>query len=330
MPWRSGPRAALRANVMWVGPLMVAIGLLCASVAREPPRPRSESLSCVSVRGDRWNLLPGVEFTGRIGVQVPPGRDSNVTLVIGDALPVMIEAETADGAPLPVTTTTVPAPTAPVDFWIEYGSPWLAPQHILQASLAARDDRAQSVIVNLGRRAPRVLARLAGYPDEVRGRICAVAVDAAPAFSAGDGLQIGPGDAAYFAGGWYGLETQPSFGRVRWMTDHGALLVPSSRDGAIRARLHAMPAAAGEDDVTMVMLQVNDVFATAPVAMVPGTASYEWMIPAIAWVAGTNELLFSVSHTSPAANRRDSRAMGLALQELVLTLVPEGGSAITK
>jgi hypothetical protein len=329
MPWRSGPRAALLASLMWAGPLMVTIGLLCVSVVGEPPRARSESLSCVNVRGDRWNLLPGVEFTGRISVQVPAGRDSNVTLVIGDALPLTIEAETADGGPLPIATTAVPATAAPVDFWMEYGSPWLAPRHILQGTLAARDDRAQSVIVNLGRRAPRVLARLAGYPDEVRGRICAAAVDATPAFSAGDLFQIGPGDAPYFASGWYGLETQPSLGRVRWMTDHGALLVPSSRDGAIRVRLHAMSAAAGEDDVTMVMLRVNDVFATAPVAMVAGAATYEWMVPAVAWVAGTNELLLSVSHTSPAGDR-DPRALGLALQELALTLIPEGSTAITK
>lgn len=330
MPWRFGPRAALRASLMWTIPLVVTIGLLCADVARQPPQAQSESFSCVNVRGDRWNLLPGVEFTGRISVQVPAGRDSNVTLVIGDALPLTIEAETAEGVPLPITTTSVPATAAPVDFWMEYGSPWLAPRHIVQGTLAARDDRAQSVIVNLGRRAPRVLARLAGYPDEVRGRICAAAVDAAPAFSAGNGLQIGPGDAAYFASGWYGLETQPSPGRVRWMTDHGALLVPSSRDGAIRVRLHAMPAAAGEDDVTMVRLLVNDVFATAPVAMVAGTATYEWIVPAIAWVVGTNELLLSVSHTSSAADRRDPRALGLALQEIALTLIPEGSTGVTK
>jgi hypothetical protein len=311
-----------------MGPLIVIIGLLCVGLARTSSH-GSETLTCVNVGGDRWNLLPGVEFTGRLSVQVPSGRNSAVTLVIGDSLPLTIEAETPDGTPLLMSTAAVPPPEAPVDYWIEYGSPWLAPTHILKGTLDARDDRTRAVIVNLGRRAPRVLARLAGYPDEVRGSICAAQVDAAAAFAAGDILQIAPTYAAYFAGGWYGLETQAPWGGVRWMTDHGVLLVPSSRDGAIRVRLQAMPAAAGEDDVTMVMLQVNEVFTTAPVVMTAGTAAYEWMVPAIAWVAGTNELLFSVSHTS-SSGRRDRRAPGLALQDLTLTLVPESRSVTTK
>jgi hypothetical protein len=319
----------LLANLVWMGPLLVIIGLLCVGLARKSPRHGSERFTCVNVRGDRWNLLPGVEFTGRISIQVPAGRNSAVTLVLGDSLPLTIEAETATGTPLPMTTAAVPPPEAPVDFWIEYGSPWLAPRYILKVTLDARDDRAQAVIVNLGRRAPRVLARLTGYPDEVRGRICAAQVDAAPAFAAGNVLQIAPADAAYFASGWHGLETQPPSGRVRWMSDYGVMLVPSSRDGAIRVHLQAMPAAAGEDDVTMVMLKVNDVFASAPVVMAAGTAAYEWMVPAIAWVAGTNELMFSVSHTSPSG-RRDGRTPGLALRELTLTLVPESRSDPTK
>ena len=118
MPWRSGPRAALLANLVWMGPLLVIVGLLCVGLARNSPRHQSE-FTCVNVRGDRWNLLPGVEFTGRISVRVPAGRNSAVTLVFGDSLPLTIEAETANGTPLPMTTTAVPPPEAPVDFWIE-------------------------------------------------------------------------------------------------------------------------------------------------------------------------------------------------------------------
>jgi hypothetical protein len=43
-----------------------------------------------------------------------------------------------------------------------------------------------------------------------------------------------------------------------------------------------------------------------------GFADYEWSVPDAAWVAGTNELFFTVSRVE----RRGTRALGLALASL--------------
>jgi hypothetical protein len=148
--------------------------------------------------------------------------------------------------------------------------------------------------LSLGRRAPRVIARLAGYPPDVQAPVCAHPVGAAE---------------IYFATGWYGEETGPQ-GRIRWMREHGAVLLSSTTGQATQVRLRAAPAVPpGDENETFLRLRVNDVFDASPVAMRAGFADYDWNVPDSAWVAGTNELFFSVSRTLA----RDTRTLGMAL-----------------
>ena len=306
-----------------MGALVVILVVLCVRLVRVYPHAPVDTLNCVNIRGDRWNLLPGIEYTGRIKIQLPPRADAGMTLVVGDSLPVVVEAESLDGARVPLPIDAVNPNDAPIDFWLEYGSPWQAPRHVVKAALAARDDRPQAVIVSLGRRGPRVLARLVGYPEDARGRICAASIAAPSAFASARDLEIVPAQIAYFAGGWYGLDTQSPVGIVRWMGDHGAMLVPSTRDGMVRARLQAVSLAAAEGEAPAVTLKVNDVFEAPGQTMKAGASIYEWVIPSSAWVAGTNELLFKVSRTTQIAT--DRRPLGLAVQKVTLTLMEQSG-----
>jgi hypothetical protein len=107
------------------------------------------------------------------------------------------------------------------------------------------------------------------------------------------------------------------------MHEYGALLIPSSRDGDVRVRLQATPAAdENEAEGPTIKMTVNDVFESTPVTMSPGMRSYEWVVPARSWVVGTNEVLFRVSPIRQPEGTRNSerRALGLALQRLDLRL----------
>ena len=107
------------------------------------------------------------------------------------------------------------------------------------------------------------------------------------------------------------------------MSDYGVLLVPASRDGSVRVRLQAVPAS-GEGELTFIALRVNDVFEATPIAMSSTPSAYEWVIPATAWVAGTNELLLTVSSTVRSTSQHtDGRSLGLAFQKITLTLIED-------
>lgn len=325
VPTRSRPRAAFARSLLWALPLVTAVAILCALLARERPTSPRETFSCVRVRSDRWNLLPGIEYTGRLRIELPPQNRGALTLIIGDAIPLDIEAQALDGTPIPLHLENVAPIEAPTDFWLEYGSPWLAPGRIVRATLYALPEGRRTVTVNLGRRAPRVLARLTGYGDAMRSRICAAPVRARRAFATGDDVAITPADSEYFATGWYGLETaSASVGTVRWMNEHGALLVPSFRDGNVRIRLQAVRAALEDADESMLALSVNDVFIAGPVPLKGESAGYSWLVPSTAWLAGTNELLFRVSHAVQPMDRRgkDRRTIAMGLQRLDLRIEP--------
>lgn len=322
MLWRSRPRAASAIWLLWVTTLVAAEGVLCAQLAREP-EPLPQPLQCVLVRSDRWNLLPGLEFTGRLRIDLAPGSGGSLTLIVGDSLPLDIEVESTGGT-VPLSVKPIAPELAPPDYWLEFGNPWLAPVEIVSATLSALPERPRTLTLNLGRRAPRVLARIAGYPIDTRARVCAAQSPARHAFSNGRQMSIPPARGEYFASGWYDVERAPgSTGTVRWMHEYGALLIPSSRDGDVRVRLQATPAAdENEAEGPTIKMTVNDVFESTPVTMSPGMRSYEWVVPARSWVVGTNEVLFRVSPIRQPEGTRNSerRALGLALQRLDLRL----------
>lgn len=322
MRWRFRPRAAFATKLLWVPMLIAAEAMLCAQLTREP-QGTTQPATCASVRSDRWNLLPGVEFTGRLRIDLAAGPGASLALVVGDSLPLDLEVQSATG-PMPLNGTRIAPELAPPDYWLEYGNPWLAPGEIVMATVAAHPEHPRTVTLNLGRRAPRVLARLAGYPADRRARICAVQSPARHAFANTNELAITPAQREYFASGWYDVEPAPdTTSAVRWMNEYGTLLIPSSRDGNVRLRLLATPAVTveGSDGPTLTV-RVNNVFESAPIAMSDGMADYEWIVPARAWVVGTNEVLFRVSRTHQPADHRggDGRTLGLALQRLELRL----------
>src|SRR5687768_7529120 len=119
------PRAAFA--LPWASLLLAAEGILCAYFVRETPATRDETFTCVSVRSDRWNLLPGVELTGRLRLQLAPAPAGAMTLIVGDSIPLDLEAHAAGGATVPLHREEIHATAAPPDFWLEYGTPWNAP-----------------------------------------------------------------------------------------------------------------------------------------------------------------------------------------------------------
>jgi hypothetical protein len=190
-----------------------------------------------------------------------------------------------------------PGVDLPPDFWLEDQVPSNAPREVTRVSVDARGESDLSFVLLLGRRAPRVIARLIGYPPEDKAQVCADPVRERE---------------LYFATGWYGEESAPD-GSIRWMRDHGAVLVGAVHGGAARVRIRAAPAvatdAAGQTTLT---LRVNDVVELPAVVMRSGFGEYEWPVPSASWVSGTNELLFTVSRVE----RRGTRALGLALASL--------------
>lgn len=256
-----------------------------------------DDTGCAGVRSTVWHPLSGIEYTGRLRIRLPARLGGAIVLFVGDSIPLDLGAESPDGRPIPLHKERLPSGPGvhvPPDFWLDDNTPWSAPREITRASIEALRHRDRDVVLSLGRRAPRVLARLEGYAADVRVPVCADRVAA---------------DDVYYATGWYGQESDDA-GSLRWMREHGAVLVGSAAGRAVTVRIRAAPAVPpGEDQQTVLTLQVNHVFETSPVAMRAGFADYEWSVPDPAWVVGTNELFLTVSRTIT----RGTRTLGLAL-----------------
>ena len=252
---------------------------------------------CAGVRSTVWHPLSGVEYTGRLRITLPPLLGGAIALYVGDEVPLDVEAHTLDGVPIAMAHERIrfgPGVHLPPDYWLDDPTPFHAPPEITRVTIGAPGEQDLTFRLQLGRRAPRVLARLIGYSANVVVPVCA------------DHVREGE---RYFATGWYG-EAPASDGAVRWMGGTGAVLV-ASRDGrAVRVRLRAAPAAA-RADIT-VSLQVNDMLDLGAQPMRHAMSDYEWSVPDHVWVTGTNELFFTVSQTE----RVGTRTLGLALASL--------------
>jgi hypothetical protein len=259
-----------------------------------------DDAGCAGVRSTVWHPLSGVDYTGRLRVRLPAQIGGSVVFYIGDSVPLDLEAETPDGRPITLHLERLPPGPGlhvPPDFWLDDNAPWSAPREIARVAIDALGHRDLPFTLSLGRRAPRVLARLFGYPPETHVAVCAD--------------QVGAND-PYFATGWYGQEST-SDGVVRWMREHGAVLLASATGQAAHVHLRAAAAVPSSDgDKTTLSLRVNDAFDAPPRLMLGGFADYDWDVPDSAWVAGTNELFFSVSRTLT----RGTRTLGLALSSV--------------
>jgi hypothetical protein len=258
-----------------------------------------DDAGCAGVRSDVWHPLSGVDYTGRLRVGLPARAGGQLVMFVGDSIPLDIDAQTVDGHAVSMHLERLPSGPGlhvPPDFWLDDNAPWSAPPEITRVTIDANPIRALDFTIALGRRAPRVVARLIGYSAVARAPVCA------------DRVKEGE---RYFATGWYG-EEQDDAGAVRWMREYGAVLISSVDGRAVRVRLRAAPAVASFDAETTLSLRVNDFVDLAPVTMQRGFADYEWSVPDAAWVPGTNELFFRVSRTVS----RGTRTLGLAMASL--------------
>lgn len=274
-------------------------------------------LSCALVRSDAWSPLPGLEYTGRLTVTLPGFSGGELIMVVGDALPPDVDVEGMDGSYVPTRKERLRSGPGgsgpPPDYWLEEGTPWDAPREVQQVTLLARTDGDRVISVRLGRRAPRVLARLKGYPSWMRAKVCAASLGVPDAFQhqIGD-LVVLPHIDEYFGLGWSGVTKDAAAGEVRSMTSHGALLIPSARRGAVHLVVRAISRSRTGREGATLTLRVNDVLSLPERSLGEGVNSYEWDIPANAWLAGTNELLFSVL--------REERPLTVALSRLELKM----------
>lgn len=277
---------------------------------------------CATVRADRWSQLPGLEYTGRLGLRVPPAIGGALDLVIGDALELPVRATTPDGrdlAPRQETLSSGPGVAPPpADFWIDAGAPTGETRWIHRVRLPSDPLVPTLVSLELGRRAPRVIARLIGHSDAARGRVCAAPVGAVHLRTAGpESLSLG--DESLFGAGWYGREGRGA-GAFRWAGPDAVALVRSADRAAVEIALDAgVAAAAGPPEATTIALRVNGVEVGTRVAA-EGIARYVWRAPAGVWVAGTNELWWTTSRSVRPADTGGTDTRSLALRVSGITL----------
>ena len=326
MPWRLAPRAALSLGLLGAVGLTASAALLRLPASPpDPVEPPLQTLGCARVGSDAWSPLPGVEYTGSVLVDLPPALPAaprgTMTLIVGDAIALDIEARSASGS-FPFRRermTTGPGVGVPPDLWLEAGTPFDMPRELTRLSLAAQE-RPVTVEIALGRRAPRVLARLSGYEAALKTRICAATRLAAASIDA-DVYELDLADSRHFATGWYAEERRNDGAPIRWMRRHGAIFVPSARGDPALITVRASPPSTGAvNDAPLLALTVNDSYDALTLPMSPGSHDYVWTIPGEAWVAGVNELLFSVSRT-PRIEDTGGVTRGLALEKLSVTTI---------
>ncbi|MDH4066430.1 MAG: hypothetical protein OEW19_18665, partial [Acidobacteriota bacterium] len=306
-----------------------------------------EALPCATVRSDRWSMLPGVEYTGRLGIALPARAGGEMRVIVGDDLPQAVRVETSDGHMVPVAADALlsgPGTTAPPpDYWIESGTPEDSPPIVSLLHLPAHPVLATSWSVRLGRRAPRVLARLVGFGEAARGRVCAAPVGDRLWFSAPRPVEpVALDEDDVFGRGWYGLEGEGA-NRFRWTDTDPVLLLRSAERTDVTVELDAEPAGrisrgapgadgtptaadtaegtlnAADGEQMTVTLRVNGIdMGTRP--MTTGAGPYAWAVPAGVWLAGTNELWWHASHgVRPAdAGAVDTRLLAMRVAGVTL------------
>lgn len=249
---------------------------------------------CAPVRPGAWSPLPGLEYSGRLGITLPAAVGGAIVLVVGDALPLDVKVEAADGLPVRMRREAVAPANAPPDYWLEAGTPRDAPPEVQEITFLANHERSRLLSVRLGRRAPRVLARLRGFRDDVHATVCAAPISRDVAFRATESaVVILPDQDAHFGTGWSDVMPRSGAGPVRWMARHAALLIPFARRGQMRVTLHAdRPRETGDGEVS---LRINDLFDASALPLRAGAQRYEWTLPASAWLIGTNEVLLHVT-----------------------------------
>ena len=271
---------------------------------------------CVAVRTDRWSQLPGLEYTGRLGLELPGRLGGELQLVVGDALALPVRATTPEGRPVPLKMEPLlsgPGASAPpADYWIDGSVPEASPSWMRRVHVMA-DPLSRSILsLELGRRGPRVIARLLGYEPEARARVCAAPLG--PLRLTGPGEEpIALSDDSPFGAGWYGREGQGDEA-FRWAAPDAVLLVRTAVRATVNVTLDSEAAAArGPDGGTSVSLRVNGIDVGSRV-MAGGRERSTWPVPAGVWLEGTNELWWHTSRAVRPADTGGADTRSLALR----------------
>ncbi len=277
---------------------------------------------CVAVRADRWSQLPGLEYTGRLGLELPGRLGGELQLVIGDALALPVRAATPEGRPVPVRVEALlsgpGAAAPPADYWIDGSVPEAGPSWMRRVHVMA-DPLSRSVLsLELGRREPRVIARLHGYDEDARGRICAAPLGPVRLGRAGEEA-IALTEESAFGAGWYGREGRGGEA-FRWADADAVLLLRSAVNADVTVTLEAEAAVArGPDGETSVTMRVNGLDVGSRV--VGGRRErHTWQVPAAMWLAGTNELWWHTSRAVRPADAGGSDTRTLALRVTGVTV----------
>ena len=139
-------------------------------------------------------------------------------------------------------------------------------------------------------------------------------------------LPLGPSGENSFGAGWHGPEISNEGVDFRWTSAREAeVLIPLTKLGTVTVRLRAAPFSYPGSPTLAIALKVNG--ETLPERrMQPGSATYEWTVPAEIWHEGFNRLAVTASNlASPAAAglSSDSRMLGVAVSDLWLQLMPD-------
>ncbi len=267
-------------------------------------------LHCVPV-AQPWRELPGLEYTGRLGLHVPAGTGQLEIVIVGPP-PLAPRLALADGRPVgQVLPLAMDLPSLPPVLWPGDGRLPDSAQAGLRFELPARAELAQSASLALGQRAPQVAVRFT-EPAHLTG-VATVCAAPLPREAADVAERVPLDDEAYFGGGWHPIE-RAGTAPFRWTARRAVTLLPASGDGEVTLAMVARPAAPAPVTISAV---VNG----SPLAafeMGPGDREYRWRVPGGIWVDGTNELVLEPSATTrPSdAGSPDARELGVAVTSL--------------
>ncbi len=189
-----------------------------------------------------WRELPGLEYTGRLGLHVPAG-DGRLEVVIVGPTPLAPRVTWADGRPVGrLEPVKVDLPTLPPVLWPGDGRLPDATLIGVRVELPGLPDVAQSASLALGQRAPQVAVRYSS-PANIATVVTVCAAPLPREEATGDaGVPLI--DDAYFAGGWHAVERTGATW-FRWTARRAVALLPSEGDGEVTLSVAARPAASG-------------------------------------------------------------------------------------
>lgn len=324
-------RRSASGSPVWAGPsartMLELWGLrFTTRTAVERPAPFTFSevagrFRCVPV-ATAWRELPGLEYTGRLGVHLPAGRGRFETVVVGSP----------PGRPVMTAPTGAPRGRAerlamdrralPGVLWPDRGAPLDPALVATKFTLDALEGQAETAVVALGSRAPLVAVR---FVDDARST--GVAIICAAPLPRDDGLAgartwpLRLDDRVFFAAGWHGVEFTPD-AVFRWTTGQAVLLLPSMRARAVTLHVDAQPAVGDATPPTTITAVVNG-WAAGTHAMT-GTGRYAWALPDTIWVDGTNEIRLEISRTRRPSDTGgdDTRELGARVTDIRLSTAP--------